>query len=802
MSPRPPARHLAPLLALIATAGASACSCSRSSDDPDVDGGTDEVEVELCASDIEPVSGAICAARGGDGPAVLIRGDVLGADRVYAGGEVLYAGDQIICAGCDCSGAAEHAGALRVECPDAVISPGLINPHDHLSFTEGAPLSSGLTRYDHRHGWRGEVPTPGNAHGSGADSAGMRWGEVRMLLSGVTSLVGSGRANNLIRNLDQLAPAERDRGFAPVRFETFPLGDSGEQFRADCGWSYRLDELEAADEPAFLPHVAEGIDNYAAEEFRCQSSSFDGEDFTESNATHIHSIGLSATDYYKMASDRTRLLWSPRSNISLYGHTAAVTLFDNLGGTIALGTDWTYSGSANMLRELACADQLNRDYYDGHFTDRDLWEMATINAAIATGNDAMIGSLAEGKIADIAVFAAEPGSYYRGVLEAENADVALVVQSGRPMLGETDILAALGASCDPVDVCGEARSICVSREVGVSFADLAAEVAGGSRPAYSAIFCGVPANEPTCVPFRNGEFTGELTADDPDGDGLTGAADNCPNLFNPPRPIDGGQQPDADGDGVGDVCDATPFVADLDEDGVPDDEDNCRFEPNSEQVDSDGDGKGDVCDFCPTVANPEGVCAEAPPTTVSVVDVQTGEVAPGTRVGLEGLVVTAIWSSGLYAQDPTAGTEHSGLHIFTGAAPGVAVGDEIDAVGTVSEFFGETQIDGATINKTGDGTPIAPVELTAAEAADEKYEGVLVTVTDVGAIVSPYDCSEDHEDCADPLLWEVNGMVIVFNRAYQGADWEDHMGGDAPVTGVMGFRFERRRILPRTAGDF
>ena len=49
---------------------------------------------------------------------------------------------------------------------------------------------------------------------------------------------------------------------------------------------------------AFLPHVAEGIDDYAAEEFRCQSTSFDGgQDFTEQNATHIHAIGLDAADY-------------------------------------------------------------------------------------------------------------------------------------------------------------------------------------------------------------------------------------------------------------------------------------------------------------------------------------------------------------------------------------------------------------------------------------------------------------------------------------------------------------------------
>ena len=49
------------------------------------------------------------------------------------------------------------------------------------------------------------------------------------------------------------------------------------------------------------------------------------------------------------------LIWSPRSNVALYGDTAPVTLYDRMGVNIGLGTDWLISGSMNMLRELACA---------------------------------------------------------------------------------------------------------------------------------------------------------------------------------------------------------------------------------------------------------------------------------------------------------------------------------------------------------------------------------------------------------------------------------------------------------------
>ena len=62
---------------------------------------------------------------------------------------------------------------------------------------------------------------------------------------------------------------------------------------------------------------------------------------------------------------------------------AQAPIFARMGGTIALGTDWTYSGSANLNREMACVAQLNHTAYADFFTDEDIWKMATKNGAIA-----------------------------------------------------------------------------------------------------------------------------------------------------------------------------------------------------------------------------------------------------------------------------------------------------------------------------------------------------------------------------------------------------------------------------------
>jgi hypothetical protein len=361
------------------------------------------------------------------------------------------------------------------------------------------------------------------------------------------------------------------------------------------------------------------------------------------------------------------------------------------------------------------------------------------------------------------------------------------------------VLSGLGETCDAVDVCGEPRALCAQRELGAAWSAISAAVSG----AYPAFFCGEPDDEPTCVPSRPGQYTGAVTATDLDGDGLDGDADNCPRLFNPIRPIDGGAQPDVDGDGAGDPCDASPLPADMDDDGMDNGVDNCPWEPNPTQDDGDDDDKGDACDFCPEVANRTGVCPESPPADGSIVAIQQGEIAPGSRVVVRGVVVTGADGPHVYVQDPEAGPEWSGIHVFLSGSATVAPGDLVDVQGVVAEYFDDTEIEEATLSVHGPApAPIEPVELTAAEAAGEAYEGVLVTVTGTVSAQS-YSCAGDGDGCADAALWEVGGAagVVVYDRLYQDADWAARIG-QTPVTGVMGWRWERRRLMPRSAADF
>lgn len=815
--------HLLPLLALLAACrGGSSAPDASGGDDvqddaapadapgdvpdagPDPDAMPPPTGVVQCPSPLPAPTEGSCDVVDGTGTAVIVQGNILGDGFVYLDGSVAYDGDRISCVGCDCAVAA----ATVITCAGAAVSPGLINAHSHLNYDERYPLAStadGGTRYEHRHDWRLTVSTPSNQHGTGATSVGNRWAELRHLINGTTSLAASTYAGGLVRNLDELETADYDVGFEQITFEVFALNDSsglGGVPPANCGWNYKYSELQVHLMPGIVTHTSEGIDAYAQQEFLCQSRSLpNGRDFVERNVGHIHGVALTAADYYNMQRDQAALVWAPRSNISLYGNTAQAQVLDRLGGVVALGTDWTYSGSSTLVREMACVEQFDDGWLGNVFTPEDVWRMATINGAIATDNEALIGSLWQDKVADIAVFRAGADQLHQAVIEATTDDVLLVVRDGRVMSGEADVVEALDATCETLDVCGEARRVCGAREMaGTTFAAVA--TAAAVAPAgYPAILCDTPPMEPTCIPSRPTEYGG-VTADDPDGDGVT-TGDNCPAMFNPIRPMDGGEQADVDADGTGDACDETPIGTDLDADGTVNATDVCPF-VSDDQTDADTDGKGAACDSCESQPNPDHVCF---PPLDPIVDVQNGTLPETTDVFIQG-VVTSVAYNGMTLQDPSvASGEYAGVFVFTFDPPAVNIGDVVTVAGEIDEYFTLTEIVNATIaSVTPGGTVPAPIPLTTTEALDERWEGVLVTLTGISTIEIPYSCSADVSTCTDQRLWELDNNVIAWDAAWGGSDaeWDAEGAGLAagePVTGVMTYRFNRRRVTPRIATD-
>jgi hypothetical protein len=752
---------------------------------------------------------------------VLLPGDVL------EGGEVLVGADgRVACAACDCRSA--DPAATVVTCEDVVISPGLINTHDHMGWMHNDPHvpSDPELRYEHRHDWRrGKRGHPSISTTGGATQDERRWGELRFVLGGATSTNASGRVAGLLRNLDGSGGLVDELGEPEVDYDTFPLGDTDGTL-LDEGCAYPS-VSGGSDAEAWTPHVSEGIDVEARNELLCLSSEQDeGNDVIGENTAIVHGIAVTARDVGVLAARGTKLIWSPRSNLSLYGETAPVTLYDAMGVEIALGTDWMPSGSMNVLRELACADAFNTAHLGGWFRDDELWRMATLGAARALEMDDAIGALVPGHVADVALFHRRGRGPHRAIVEATSADVALVLRGGEVLAGDAELVAALEAGCDLLDACGVDKRVCVDRELAMSFADLQASVGG----LYALTSCGVPLDEPSCTPRRTQSvdaiadstlYSGEPSGSDRDGDGIANDDDNCPGVFNPIRPVDEGAQRDEDADGTGDVCDPCPLDAfssactpvdpdDRDGDGVANHLDNCPREPNPAQLDGDGDGVGVECDACDADYNPAPWGCSG-----SIYDVKTGALPPGSRLAIDDMVVTAVADDGFFAQlDPTAATwaghEHSAIYVYTPGAARPARGDLLRIDGaTIQEFRDQLQLVDVSWRVVGLAPPppprvLSPGELTAAlaDGADSGLESLLVEVRDVS--VTDTDAPPvpgGGDEGSDRNEFAVSGDLHVDDALFLVEPFVRLGESLAFVRGPLPWRDRLLKLLPRVAGD-
>ena len=97
-------------------------------------------------------------------------------------------------------------------------------------------------------------------------------------------------------------------------------------------------------------------------------------------------------------------MWSPLSNYLLYGGSADVAAAKAAGLLIGLGSDWSPSGSKNLLGELKVA-RLVSDSLGHIFTDRELVALVTTNPARILKWHAELGSIEQGKRADLLVLA-------------------------------------------------------------------------------------------------------------------------------------------------------------------------------------------------------------------------------------------------------------------------------------------------------------------------------------------------------------------------------------------------------------
>jgi 5-methylthioadenosine/S-adenosylhomocysteine deaminase len=337
------------------------------------------------------------------------------------------------------------------------IFPGLIELHNHLPYGV-LSLWQVPKKYGNRDQWSGPstpdyhrlISGPMGVLGRNPDvvPAIVRYVEMRCLLGGTTTSQGVALASDpgivthfrgLIRNVESTGDPQLPT--ATTHIADVDATDA-DHFLSRISGTQKL-----------ILHLAEGADDAAHRHFKALHIAPRKWAITE-NLIGIHCVGLTAADFKVFGSHGGSMVWSPLSNLLLYGKTANVGAAIAAGVPIALGSDWAPSGSKNLLGELKVA----RLAAPAGVSAQDLVAMVTTTPARMLGWGEHLGSIESGKRADLIVVDATDGDPYETLLDATEAAVSLVVINGVPRCGIGHLMASLGlADGDQVSVAGRDR---------------------------------------------------------------------------------------------------------------------------------------------------------------------------------------------------------------------------------------------------------------------------------------------------------------------------------------------------------
>ena len=352
------------------------------------------------------------------------------------------------------------AGATTVG-SSGIIFPGLIELHNHLSYN-ALTMWSVPRKFADRGQWQDNadykhrVADPMGTIAKSTDphllASLVRYVETKCLLAGVTSSQGislkSDHLNAYYRSAMRVVedPAEHQ----------FPKASTHIPDIAASEWMQFKRILDHAS--CLLLHLSEGLDDRARAAFLALQNN-EGSWAVSSALAGIHCAGLHPEDFIVLAGYGGSMVWSPLSNLMLYGGTTNIGAAKSAGVPVNLGSDWSPTGSKNLLNELKVAKTVNE--VDGlGLTDCDLVSMVTRTPASIVKWGALVGSLEPGKRADLIIVNASSGTEAcAGLIAARETDIQLVMINGRAVAGEPALMSSLGATGETLTLGGKRRII-------------------------------------------------------------------------------------------------------------------------------------------------------------------------------------------------------------------------------------------------------------------------------------------------------------------------------------------------------
>ena len=418
------------------------------------------------------------------GPRQALAGRVVTMDDAFtvtADGVVYIDQGRIVAVQERAQPAPEGFASVEVVETGGTLFPGLIELHNHLSYN-ALPLWAPVPkRFEHRGQWpdhqdyRPLISGPMTVIGEYRDARGqpallpalVRYVECKCLLGGVTTSQGVKLASNagiqrfyrgVVRNVEQTDDPE-----LPEAQGRIPDVDAKDA----CRFLARLHQEDSC----FLLHLSEGVtapdrtDSMARRHFLALEVA-PGQWALNTVFTGIHAAGLLPEDFAVLARHGGAMVWSPLSNLLLYGATARADAAQAAAVRIGLGSDWSPTGSKNLLGELKVAWLASQHLFHGLFTARDLVAMATRDAAHILKWERALGTLEAGERADLLVLNGTAGDPYEALVRAKETDLRLVMINGIARYGAPAVMARLAPPDQTVRVGGEARRLFLKQATG------------------------------------------------------------------------------------------------------------------------------------------------------------------------------------------------------------------------------------------------------------------------------------------------------------------------------------------------
>ena len=357
---------------------------------------------------------------------------------------------------------------------DDLIFPGFIDLHNHPIFAAFSRWQD-HPKFNNRYEWRSspayaevvERPARAIEHNEQGFCDLEEFAEVKAIIGGTTSLAGI-----MPRRPPNAAAPDCVSGLArKLGLKSGLYADGRERIQNVIGLTPRdMSEATAQEVKArladgsldlFLVHVAEGkaSDSESASEFSLLKAG----GFLGPRTAIIHGVALKKDDFREMHAAGTALIWSPRSNMELYGETADVATAFREGVSIAVAPDWAPTGSDDMLDELKYAASVSETSLNGLFSNRQLFEMSTSIAARVAGIDEKVGSLQVGLYADLFLLHRNTGystdRAFDRVIRSHPQNIDLVMVAGVPVYGSKELIDKFHVPSEQLTVCGSRKAL-------------------------------------------------------------------------------------------------------------------------------------------------------------------------------------------------------------------------------------------------------------------------------------------------------------------------------------------------------